>query len=45
MVGLVFMTINLALDLVRKETFFTTNGKTVWKHYSDNVDRGNFYGD
>ena len=24
--------------------FFTTNGKTVWKHYSDSVDRGNFYG-
>jgi hypothetical protein len=24
--------------------FFTTNGKSVWKHYSGNVNRGNFYG-
>ena len=24
--------------------FFTTNEKTVWKHYSSDVNRGNFYG-
>ena len=24
--------------------FFTTNSKSVWKHYSSNVNRGNFYG-
>jgi len=24
--------------------FFTTNGTSVWKHYSTGVDRGNFYG-
>lgn len=23
--------------------FFTTNGRSVWKHYSGNVNRGNFY--
>jgi len=34
-----------SFGLSAQGNFFTTNGKTVWKHYSGDVDRGNFYGE